>query len=161
MTPRCSRKVSRLINVERGDISTLRRSCTDGILTSFRTRIHSRPKNEASRWTLHGYIGSPWIVSTRIGMLQQKKSVIMQSVVRLRSIQSLRKFIKGVGGQEHAITKGSENEQKRIVEYVVLQKTIIEGEENPWMFWGTTQESKLENVLGEENPAGSPSMGNS
>jgi len=143
---------------------TLRKNCTDGILSSFRTRINSRPKNEIHRWTLHRYIGSPRIVSTRAAVLPEDKSAIMQVVVRLSSTQSLETILKGVGGREDTVTKGTQGTQdgkQDLVEYLVLQKLILRGTEKPWMVWGTTQESQVGQVLGEESPVGSPTMSKS
>ena len=85
-----------------------------------------------------------------------KDSAIMQVVLRLKSIQSLQKIIKGTGGKEDTIVDGPG--KKELVEFMVLQKMILEGHEEPWMVWGTTQESKAEDVLGEKSPTGSPAM---
>ena len=85
-----------------------------------------------------------------------KESAIMQVVVRLRSIQSLQKIIKGVGGKED--TTVDEPEEKKLEEYIVLQKMMLEGYEEPWMVWGTTQETKIEDVLGEKTAAESPAV---
>ena len=76
----------------------------------------------------------------------------MQVVIRLRSIQSLERIQKGVAGQEDMIIGGS-GEGRKLVEFIVLQRMMIEGEERPWMVWGTTQESKVADVLGEETEA--------
>lgn len=83
----------------------------------------------------------------------------MQVVVKIKSIQSLEKIVKGVGGKEDTVVKGAGDERKKLVEYVVLQRMMIEGEEQPWMFWGTTQETRVEDVLGENNVVGSPQVG--
>jgi len=88
----------------------------------------------------------------------------MQVVVRLSSTQSLEKILKGVGGREDTVTKGTQGTQdgkQDLVEYLVLQKLILRGTEKPWMVWGTTQESQVEQVLGEESPVGSPTMSKS
>lgn len=94
-----------------------------------------------------------------MGMLPMDESVIMQVVVKVKSTQSLQKFMQGVGREEDAGMRGPEDGPKTLVEYVVLQRIMVEGEEKDWMIWGTTQESKLEDVLGEENSLGSPAIG--
>ena len=79
-----------------------------------------------------------------------EKSALMQVVVKLRSTQSLEKVIKGVHGKEDTILCNVEDREKEFVEYMVLQKMIIHGAEKPWKVWGTTQESQVEEVLGDE-----------
>ena len=140
---------------------TLQKNCTDGILSSFRTRIHSRPRNEVNRWMLHKYIGSPRIVSTRMGMLPLSKSAVIQVVVQLRSIQSLMKILKGSNGKDDNVLNIPKDGQRKLVEYMVLQRMILGGDEKPWMVWGTTQESKVQDVLEEKSLAQSAAVGDS
>jgi len=149
----------------RGDLAQLRGICIEGILATFRIRINTRPKGEINRWTLHKYFDNfysltPRIVSTRMGRLPSDESVMMQVVVKVKSTQSLQKFTQSVGGKEDTVIPGPEEGPKTLVEYVVLQRMMIEGEEKKWMIWGTMQESKVEDVIGEENPVGSPAIGN-
>ena len=40
--------------------------------------------------------------------------------------------------------------EKKTVEYVVLQKMMLRGEEGKWKIWGTIEESKVEDVLGDD-----------
>lgn len=133
-------------------------------MASFRIRINTRPAGEINRWTLHKYFDSvysltPRIVSTRMSKLPTDESMIMQVVVKVKSTQSLQKFRRGVGQREESIIQGPGDQPKTMVEYVVLQRMMIEGKLNDWMIWGTTQESKVEDVLGEENSLGSPAIG--
>lgn len=95
-----------------------------------------------------------------MGRLPSDESVMMQVVVKVKSTQSLQKFTQSVGGKEDTVIPGPEEGPKTLVEYVVLQRMMIEGEEKKWMIWGTMQESKVEDVIGEENPVGSPAIGN-
>lgn len=82
-------------------------------------------------------------------------------VVKLKSIQSLEKFIKDKDGKEVKAVEGSGGQQTKLLEYIVLQKMILQRIEKPWMVWGTVPESKVEDVLGEESMAGLPSMSKS
>ena len=50
-------------------------------------------------------------------------------------------------------------EQKTILEYVVLQKRILSGEEGEWRIWGTIEESKVEEVLGDDALVAAPVIG--
>lgn len=40
--------------------------------------------------------------------------------------------------------------EKKMVEYVVLQRMMLMGEEGKWKIWGTIEESKVEDVLGDD-----------
>ena len=139
-----------------GDTVALRKICNEGIFSAFRARIHSRPKNETHRWILHKYIGSPRIVSTRMGRLPMDKSAIMQVVVKINSIQSLEKIIKGAGRKDHVGGQFAGGEKKKLIEYLVLQRMLIEGEEQPWMIWGTVQETPVDEALGKVGEARVP-----
>lgn len=102
------------------------------------------------RWTLHKYIGFPRIVSTRIAMLpDMPNSAVYQVVVKLKSEQTLERIRRAEDGGADIVTKGPGNEPKQMVEYLVLQRMTLEGKENPWMIWGTTEETKVEDVLDE------------
>lgn len=79
-------------------------------------------------------------------MLPVKEAWMRQAVVRIESRQSLARII-GVGpdGQE-IIAKGT-GQEKEIREYVVLQRRIWKGAEEPWIVWGTTEETSLSKIL--------------
>lgn len=146
-----------------GDLHKLRTICTEGILDSFRVRINTRPKNEITRWTLHRYFDNfyfltPRIVNTRIGRLPREQSAIMQVVVKIKSTQSLQRIAKSNLGKKSIDSHGSQEAQKTLVEYVVLQRMMLDGKESPWRIWGTTQETEVEDVLGEETSIGPPAM---
>lgn len=152
--------------VVRGDLPQLRTICTEGILDSFRVRIATRPKNETTRWTLHRYFDSfysltPRIVSTRIGRLPRDQSAIMQVVVKIKSTQSLERLKKGNTEKGGIDGQGTQDAPKTLVEYMVLQRMMLNGTEGPWKIWGTTQETKVDDVLGEEKTVGSPAVGKS
>lgn len=126
------------------DIATLSSICTEGLLASFKARIALRPRSEIHRWTLHKYTHSPRIVSNRAGLLT-KGAAIRQAIVRIRSIQSLTKFVRGRPGEKDIVINGT-GEKKEMDEYFVLQRRIWKEKEEPWMVWGTTQESSIDNV---------------
>lgn len=74
-----------------------------------------------------------------------KGAAIRQAIVRIRSIQSLTKFVQGLPGEKDIIINGT-GEKKEMDEYFVLQRRIWKEKEEPWMVWGTTQESNIDNV---------------
>lgn len=135
-----------------GDIATLKSVCHEGLLASFRTRINVRPSKESLQWTLHEYIGSPRIVSTNIAMLEIEKSALYQVVVRIKSIQSLKKTpANGLANDR--------TEERKMVEHVVLQRKMWRGVEDGWKIWGTIEESKVEDVLGDDGVVATPAVG--
>ncbi|KAL9100407.1 MAG: hypothetical protein Q9163_004217 [Psora crenata] len=87
-------------------------------------------------------------------MLGPKDSMLRQVVVKIRSKQSLAQF-KRKGAAEVRKGEGEEElvagtgEVKRLLEYLVIQRRIFKGVEGPWKIWGTTEETKAEEVLGE------------
>ena len=122
----------------RNDTATLSHICTEGLLASFKARIALRPRSEVHRWTLHKYTHSPRIVSNRAGLLT-KGAAIRQAIVRIRSIQSLTKVLRGLPGEGDIVLDGT-GEKREMDEYFVIQRRIWKEIEEPWMVWGTTQE---------------------
>ena len=130
----------------------MKRICHDGIVASLSTRINARPHNESLQWRLYKYIGRPRIVSTNIVSLEIEKSALYQVVVRIKSIQSLERTPEND-------TASDTTEQKTILVYVVLQSMMLRGEEGQWKIWGTIEESKVEDVLGDDTLVAAPAIG--
>lgn len=128
-------------------MEVLTKVCLEGLLASFRARIHNRLQNEHIRWNLHRYIGAPRIVSTRVAFLPVEKSALYQVVVKIKSIQSLKSSLVTDAGNT-----------KHMVEYLVLQRRMWKGAEESWKIWGTVEETKVEDVLGHES-VHTPAMG--
>ncbi|KAL8779565.1 MAG: hypothetical protein Q9213_006870 [Squamulea squamosa] len=135
-----------------GDITTLSTICTEGLLASFKSRIAARPRNERLRWTLHKFSRGPKFVSHRVAVLPFKGSAIRQVVVRMRSRQSLARMVSGGPGRPDALVEGT-GEEKPVSEYLVLQRRMWKEEEEPWMIWGTTEETNPDTVLGADGTA--------
>ena len=129
----------------RGDTATLTTICADGLRESFRSRIAARSPTERIRWTLHQYTRAPRVVSHRAMMLPVKGAAMRQAVVRIQTRQSLAKITEvGPDGREK-MAKGT-GQEKEIREYVVLQRRIWKGVEEPWIVWGTTEETSLSQI---------------
>ena len=126
-----------------GDTATLRNVCHDGLLASFRARIKDRPSKESLQWTLHKYIGFSRIVSTNIVSLEIESSALYQVVVKIKSLQSLVKVPANGSASDTRV-------EKKVEEYLVLQKMMLRGKEGMWRVWGTIEESKVEDVLGDD-----------
>ncbi|KAL8659691.1 MAG: hypothetical protein Q9226_000316 [Calogaya cf. arnoldii] len=135
-----------------GDVTTLSTICTEGLLASFKSRIAARPRNERFRWNLHKFIRAPKFVSQRVGVLPYKGSAIRQVVVRMRSRQSLARMVSRGPGRPDAQIQGT-GEEKDVTEYLVLQRRIWKEIEEPWMVWGTTDETDPDTVLTSKDPA--------
>lgn len=80
-------------------------------------------------------------------MFQMKGAALRQVVVRIRSIQSLVRTMEDERpSKKDALINGS-GEEKQMDEYLVVQRRIWKGQEEPWMIWGTSQASKVGDVL--------------
>lgn len=134
---------------KRGDRATLQKICTDGLSDSFIARVASRSPGEHFRWNLSKYLGFPRVVADRSVILPVKDSALRQVAVRIRSKQSLAKIIPATKGQPETVVEGTDKE-KNVDEYVVIQRRIIKGKEDQWMVWGTTQETRVDEVLGTQ-----------
>lgn len=72
--------------------------------------------------------------------------------MRIRSKQSLAKIIPATKGRRESVVEGTDRE-KQVDEYVVIQRRVMKGKEEPWMVWGTTQETSVDEVLRKVKPA--------
>jgi len=119
-----------------GDLTLLRKTCSDGLLASFQSRIASRPTGHGFRWTLHQYTRTPRVVSHRAVVLPMVKgAALRQAVVRLQSRQSL------IRSKVDGETEPDNGDVKEVTEYVVVQRRMWKEHEEPWMVWGTIEES--------------------
>ncbi|MCJ1235962.1 hypothetical protein MMC14_003938 [Varicellaria rhodocarpa] len=125
-----------------GDLHTLQRLCTDGLLEKFRSRIAKRPMGERLQWTLHKQVRTPRVVSHRAVVLPMVEgAALRQAVVRLESRQSLARM-----RQDGSVVEGT-GEEKVIREYLVVQRRMWHRLEEPWMVWGTVEETDWKGVV--------------
>ncbi|KAL8807367.1 MAG: hypothetical protein Q9182_000706 [Xanthomendoza sp. 2 TL-2023] len=82
-----------------------------------------------------------------VAVLPYKGSAIRQVVIRMRSHQSLARLVSGGPGRPEALVQGT-GEKKPVSEYLVLQRRMWKEVEEPWMVWGTTEETEPDTVLG-------------
>lgn len=130
----------------RGDSNKLSKVCTEGLLSSFRSRLASRPRNQRLRWTLHKHNRRPRIVVNRALPFQVKNSALRQVVIRLDTRQSLAKVKAGLNGQPDTIVAGT-GEERDVREYLVLQKRMLREVEGDWVIWGTADETDVKDIL--------------
>lgn len=130
-----------------GDKATLRKICTDGLYDSFSARIGSRARGESVVWELVGYDRRAKVVSNRAARLPMDGAAIRQAVVRICSTQKLTRYT-----AKGAVVQGT-GKEKKVVEYVLIQKKIWGWEDGEWQVWGTIEETTLDDVLSWEKKA--------
>ena len=69
------------------------------------------------------------------------EAALRQAVVKVQSLQTLER-IKSDG----QLVAGT-GEKKLVKEYLVVQKRMWSGKEEPWMVWGTVEESDWKKVV--------------
>ncbi|KAF2105132.1 hypothetical protein NA57DRAFT_29780 [Rhizodiscina lignyota] len=121
-----------------GDTATLRSICADGLLANFQSRLAKRKPHERLTWTRGG---KSTIVSHRSSILPFKDTHggdtgVRQVVVRMVTRQRLSRST--MAGEELEVYEG---EPKDVVEYLVLQRRIWDGAEEPWLVWGFAEET--------------------
>lgn len=87
-------------------------------------------------------------------------SALYQVVVRIRSLQSLKRNLKGQNGKEETVMEDSDDQQNEVVEYLVMQKMMLNGDESSWKIWGMTETRPREVWYGGrwKSKAGSPAI---
>jgi len=123
-----------------GDTQTLKKICTDGLLDSFTARIHVRGR-ETVKWELVKYNKRPRVMSNRAATFMIDGAGMRQAVVRICSTQRLTRY-----RPDGTMVPGS-GKEKDVQEYVVIQKKLFQGKEEDWMVWGTTEETRLEELV--------------
>jgi protein MBA1 len=134
-----------------GDTHTLGALACEGLNSNLSSRVSSRPKHSTYSWTLHRYIGTPRVVSQRAAILPiddgtGNKTAVRQCVVRIKSVQSLRRT------DARATPEESAGKEQEVLEYVVVQRRVWKGIEERWKLWGTTMETRLEDWEKTMNP---------
>jgi protein MBA1 len=143
--------------VNSGDEETIRKICCTGLANTLITRIAKRPSNEKVEWNLAKYTRAPstlfrgvHVVSDRATQIPEyPKSGIRQVVVLITSLQTtetsnmvLRRTPRGnlELSRDDAEKKAK---QQYCTEYVVIQKQMWNGKEEPWRLWGQTKATTL------------------
>ena len=75
-----------------------------------------------------------------------------QVVVKIKSIQSLDRT-------PETVIASDAIKEKKTVEYLVLQRMMLTGIEEKWKIWGTTDESKIKDVLEDDARVAVPAVG--
>ena len=72
------------------------------------------------------------------------RSALRQAVVQLKTRQSIERLL------PNGHTVPGTGEITELTEYIVIQKRILKEKEEPWMIWGTVQESDWKMLV--QNP---------
>ena len=98
-----------------------------------------------SGWALRRYTAFPRIMSSRAVVIPDlKETAFRQHVVKIRSLQRLRSTDRD---------KQSDTE-KKVTDYIVIQKRIVSGKEEDWKIWGMIKESDIEEIAKPSKQSG-------
>jgi len=139
-----------------GDKQTIEAICCEGLRDTLLARIAKRKLGEKWEWSLEEKKGVK-IVSHRAADVEENCGY-RQVVVRIKSRQSLVRKMNGneklgkKDEREKAVAKDEKDKraERWITEYVVIQKKTMDGVDMPWMIWGTTKETTIEQIEEEE-----------
>lgn len=137
----------------------MRKICCPGLANDLASRINRRRRDEKVTWHLDKYIRSPGTYFTGVRIVSDRAtklpnlddSGIRQIVVRITSEQSKAKLIKspktGPGDSGNAVT--TQPTTQECTEHIVIQQLRLFGENGPWMIWGHTTPTTIEDL---DNP---------
>lgn len=130
-----------------GNEEELRKIACDGVRDKLTNQIQARLDNSLYSWDIVRYKGRPAVVSHRASELpldqeeDGEKSNVRQAVVKIRSVQKLTREETSSSEFNDANVREPEETQREVTEYIVVQKRVLRGKEEPWKFWGTTRET--------------------
>ena len=135
-----------LLNRE-SDVRKIRRLCTEGLRDQLIPLIINRQQNQYARWEIKGawpHIKSR-VVSNQVANLPRDNCSIRQAVVKISSQQRILRYDE-LGDGTRQLVLGSDKWEP-MMEYLVLQKRIIDGTEEAWRIWGMVEESSYLETL--------------
>lgn len=77
--------------------------------------------------------------------MAREESGLQQAVVKTHSLQSFARFRQQAKG-ELELLQGTDEVKERL-EYLVIQKMMFDGVEEPWKLWGTVEETDPQFLL--------------
>ncbi|KAF2834263.1 hypothetical protein M501DRAFT_990436 [Patellaria atrata CBS 101060] len=141
-----------------GDVARLREMCADGLYNSFRSRISQRSPSSQYEWRLESVSRlKTRVVSNKASPLPvgndskdpSRACGMRQVVVRIVSKQRL--ILRNPKespqpGHDHDLAE-SKDKVKEVTEYLVLQRKMWMGVEEPWSIWGMAKETRWSDWL--------------
>lgn len=156
----------------KGQKDKIAKITAESLAQSMAARISYREKSEVLQWNVTRYLSRPRLVSQKAGELpfdiEGAKAGARQAVVRIHTEQSLLlgkhatdnerrwandrdrvardAFWQYEHESENDLMEWGSPRVKVLVEYVVLQRRLIKGVEEPWHIVGFARESTIEEV---------------
>ena len=127
----------------------IKQACCEGLVTHLKRHIAIRSLDKKARWE----IGSIWphlatrVVSNRASKFPREDSAIRQVVIKIRSKQRIVHVNDDETIDGHARW---DSQWVKVIEYLVIQRRIIDGQEGDWKIWGTTQETSYDQIYKDE-----------
>jgi protein MBA1 len=148
----------------RGDLDTLKTICCTGLAEDFAQRLSRRGRDAPKLgWRLDKYERFPrsftltgarvvFDLAGQIPLPGKAQAAVRQTVVRIHSTQSITTPVKATATRSR--TKAMPQQEQKptttthqgIVEYLVMQQMILDGELGEWKVWGLTQETTPEMI---------------
>ncbi|KAL9054929.1 MAG: hypothetical protein Q9162_003870 [Coniocarpon cinnabarinum] len=141
-----------------GDEAEIRKVTTEGVRNKLIMQIQGRPESTVYEWDLVKYVGRPKIVSHIANQMpipkndDKEQNLMRQAVVRIQSVQRLTKEEDFLGKERTLEPVHGQVAEKEVIEYIVIQKRVLQSVEEPWKFWGTTQPTTMEHWAETINP---------
>ncbi|PNS19683.1 CRAL-TRIO domain-containing protein [Sphaceloma murrayae] len=139
----------------------LEQTVKDDLMDSLKNRVESRGRLMRTEWRLEEWLSKPKVVSYTVlcpdpsGKPGWEQSFLQQAVVRMESKQAVRRWIKRMDAKgvfreqvanEESLDKDGWPPAKRVEEYVVLHKSVVDGKQGRWMIWGMTKPTTVLDV---------------
>lgn len=127
------------------DRSSISKICLSGVATKFHRRIADRPSELKMQWKAD--ISNARVISNRavdLNLPGYEDTGVQQVVVRIASKQTLDLY----DASEQARKNGAVHRPKtdKTVEYLVLQRQVINNKVKDWKIWGFMDESTKSSI---------------
>ncbi|KAF4548521.1 Hypothetical protein D9617_27g044880 [Elsinoe fawcettii] len=147
-----------------GEVGKLEGKVKSDLMGSLKGRVASRGRQMGTEWRLVRYMRRPRCVGYSVvapspeGKAAWEQTFLEQAVVELESLQSVKRTKKvadGKGGKEvKDVSEGPKGEDgwpepSKVREYVVLQKSIVDGRPGKWQIWGMARPTSVADVKAE------------
>jgi protein MBA1 len=144
-----------------GDVATLKDITGETLLDTFRSRLSQRQPHERVLWELVKYKG--WTRKVMHVTVPYPMNVgglpvgLQQAIVKIRSVQRMKtgtvSQAKTMGAKPVATTADTntevvwgESKEKTVTEYVVIQRQLVKGKQEPWHIWGFAKEFDIKEL---------------
>lgn len=118
------------------------------VTVKYLKQIKARPSDIIMHWRINGSPKARIVSNNALPLgLDHIEASLQQAIVRIKSEQVL--DVQGVGKEFREVQ--SKPKQSHMVEYMVLQRLIVEGRPRSWKVWGFTELATMATIeQGEE-----------